>query len=52
MREWLSGRVLPCQGRGREFESRLALNRNSVKIGLSEFRKVLFFLSKIEISKI
>ena len=25
MREWLSGRALPCQGKGREFESRLPL---------------------------
>ena len=25
MREWLSGGVLPCQGEGRGFESRLAL---------------------------
>ena len=24
-REWLSGRASPCQGEGREFESRLAL---------------------------
>ena len=27
MREWLSGGVSPCQGEGRGFESRLALNR-------------------------
>ena len=26
MREWLSGRALPCQGKGREFESRLPLH--------------------------
>ena len=26
MREWLSGGVSPCQGEGRGFESRLALN--------------------------
>ena len=25
MREWLSGRALPCQGKCREFESRLPL---------------------------
>ena len=25
MREWLSGRASPCQGEGREFESRFAL---------------------------
>ena len=25
MREWLSGRASPCQGEGREFESRLPL---------------------------
>ena len=25
IREWLSGRASPCQGEGREFESRLAL---------------------------
>ena len=27
MREWLSGRALPCQGKGREFESRLPLQQ-------------------------
>ena len=26
VREWLSGRALPCQGKGREFESRLPLH--------------------------
>ncbi len=26
MREWLSGRALPCQGKCREFESRLPLH--------------------------
>lgn len=26
MREWLSGGARPCQGRGRGFESRLALS--------------------------
>ena len=26
MREWLSGRASPCQGEGRGFESRFALN--------------------------
>ena len=25
LREWLSGRALPCQGKCREFESRLPL---------------------------
>ena len=25
LREWLSGRASPCQGEGREFESRFAL---------------------------
>ncbi|MDF2473490.1 MAG: hypothetical protein K0R21_1272, partial [Anaerocolumna sp.] len=28
MREWLSGGVSPCQGEGRGFESRLALEKN------------------------
>ena len=28
MREWLSGRASPCQGEGREFESRFALYEN------------------------
>ena len=27
MREWLSGGVSPCQGEGRGFESRLALDK-------------------------
>ena len=26
LREWLSGRALPCQGKCREFESRLPLH--------------------------
>ncbi len=30
MREWLSGGVSPCQGEGRGFESRLALNKKRV----------------------
>ena len=31
MRKWLSGRASPCQGEGREFESRLPLQRKTVK---------------------
>ena len=27
MRKWLSGRALPCQGKCREFESRLPLHK-------------------------
>ena len=27
MREWLSGRALPCQGKCREFESRFPLQK-------------------------
>ena len=30
LREWLSGRASPCQGEGREFESRFALLKNHV----------------------
>ena len=30
MREWLSGRALPCQGKCREFESRLPLQYPSL----------------------
>ncbi len=29
MREWLSGRALPCQGKCREFESRLPLQQTT-----------------------
>ena len=29
VRKWLSGRASPCQGEGREFESRLPLARTS-----------------------
>ena len=36
MREWLSGRASPCQGEGREFESRLALFQR-VSFGCSLF---------------
>ena len=30
MREWLSGGVSPCQGEGRGFESRLALEEKGI----------------------
>ena len=30
VREWLSGRALPCQGKGREFESRLPLQKKDL----------------------
>ena len=34
LREWLSGRALPCQGKCREFESRLPLhNLGSLLLG-------------------
>ena len=36
MRMWLSGRASPCQGEGREFESRLALFQR-VSFGCSLF---------------
>ena len=45
MREWLSGRASPCQGEGREFESRLALfsfkreSKNVIKKVLTIIRK-------------
>ena len=32
MREWLSGGASPCQGEGRGFESRLALQNNKKRI--------------------
>ena len=41
MREWLSGGVSPCQGEGRGFESRLALNN---KRGIFD-RRFLFYYS-------
>ena len=31
MREWLSGRALPCQGKCREFESRFPLHIRAIK---------------------
>ncbi len=34
MREWLSGRALPCQGKCREFESRLPLQLKTTLIGV------------------
>ena len=33
MREWLSGRALPCQGKCREFESRFPLHFFCIKFG-------------------
>ncbi len=32
MREWLSGRASPCQGEGREFESRFALKKQPASL--------------------
>ena len=32
MREWLRGGVQPCQGWGRGFESRLALEEKAVQL--------------------
>ncbi len=32
MRKWFSGRMLPCQGRGREFESRLPLHEDKTSL--------------------
>ena len=41
MREWLSGRASPCQGEGREFESRLALLISTKQYQLkSEYARV------------
>ena len=41
MRKWLSGRASPCQGEGREFESRLPLH---LKALLSSMDKRAFLL--------
>ncbi len=41
MREWLSGRASPCQGEGREFESRFALRKKQT------FCEVCFFYCKM-----
>ena len=38
MREWLSGGAPPCQGGGRGFDPRLALEKRTIPIGI-----VLFF---------
>ena len=43
VREWLSGRASPCQGEGRGFKSRLALNKSA-----PDFRG--FFLCKLPFS--
>ena len=42
MREWLSGRASPCQGEGREFESRLAL----VEIGFEKSRPIFLYIQR------
>ena len=39
MREWLSGRALPCQGKCREFESRLPLHFFSKLLKITQPRK-------------
>ncbi len=42
MREWLSGRALPCQGKCREFESRLPLHYSfNCLVSLNECFKLL-----------
>ena len=42
MREWLSGRASPCQGEGREFESRFALIKTtSISAGCFVLRRLL-----------
>ena len=41
MRKWLSGRASPCQGEGREFESRLPLHLEAL---LSSMDKRAFLL--------
>ena len=38
MRKWLSGRASPCQGEGREFESRLPLQFKQI------LRSLLFYV--------
>ena len=40
MREWLSGRALPCQGKCREFESRMGHQR-CVHAGVAELADAL-----------
>lgn len=40
VRKWLSGRASPCQGEGREFESRLPLQRKQA------LKVLLFSLAK------
>ena len=44
LREWLSGGALPCQGRGRGFESRLALWGGSWDVWFPSFRDLLFYV--------
>ncbi len=45
MREWLSGRASPCQGEGREFESRLALRRIGFEDNQDPIFSLPFFLT-------
>ena len=43
MREWLSGRALPCQGKRREFESRFPLHKEK------DTRLCVFFFMEREL---
>ena len=47
MREWLSGGVSPCQGEGRGFESRLALNKKDGYIVT-----IFFIESRVRLSRL
>ena len=40
MREWLSGRALPCQGKCRGFESRLPLQKHYCVDVIATFAKM------------
>ena len=42
MREWLSGGVSPCQGEGRGFESRLALDLKREKKKIKKVVDIFF----------
>ena len=54
MREWLSGRALPCQGKCREFESRLPLQLPHIVAKIINYAVIVskvdyFFISKASV---
>ena len=49
MREWLSGGAPPCQGGGRGFDPRLALEKRTIPIRYRSFFRALVWARKFDV---